>query len=64
MLRAIRRADAAMRSAVARGAPVERATAAPSLAELARMRDWPAAHVDASAEILIERIERELGEIV
>jgi V/A-type H+-transporting ATPase subunit A len=63
MLRAIRRADAALRSAVARGASVEQATAAPALAALARMRDWPSADADASAEILIERIERELGEI-
>jgi V/A-type H+-transporting ATPase subunit A len=63
MLRAIRRADAAMRCAVERGAPVEQAGAAPSLAALARMRAWPAEEADASADALIERIEHELEEI-
>jgi V/A-type H+-transporting ATPase subunit A len=63
MLRVIRRADAAMRSAAASGAPVEHAAAAPSLAALARMREWPAADADASADVLIERVERELEEI-
>jgi V/A-type H+-transporting ATPase subunit A len=63
MLRVIRRADAAMRSAVARGAPVDQAAAATSLAALAPMREWPSADADASADDLIERVERELEEI-
>ena len=43
MLRVIRAADAAMRAAVARGASAERVGAAPPLAALARMREWPSA---------------------
>jgi V/A-type H+-transporting ATPase subunit A len=60
MLRAIRRTDAAMSAAVTRGAPVEEAGAAPSLAALARMHEWPAEQAEARAAELIEDIEREL----
>ena len=60
MLRAIRRADAAMSAAVARGAAVEEAGAAPSVTALARMREWPAEHVEERAAELIEDIDREL----
>ena len=48
---------------MARGASAEEAAAAPTLAALARMREWPAPDADASADALIERIERELEEI-
>jgi V/A-type H+-transporting ATPase subunit A len=63
MLRAIRTADTAISSAVARGASAEEAGAAPSVSALARMRAWPAPDADASAHTLIERIERELEQI-
>jgi hypothetical protein len=33
------------------------------VAALAQMREWPTPDADASAEALIERIERELEEI-
>jgi V/A-type H+/Na+-transporting ATPase subunit A len=60
MLRAIRRTDAAMSAAVTRGAPVDDAVAAPSLAVLARMHEWPAEQAEERAVELIEDIEREL----
>jgi hypothetical protein len=60
MLRAIRRTDGAMSAAVTRGAPVEDAVAAPSLAALARMHEWPAEQVQERAAELIDDIEREL----
>ena len=60
MLRAIRRADAAMSAAVARGAAVEEAGAAPSLTALARMREWPTEHVEERAAELMDEIDREL----
>ena len=60
MLRAIRRADAAMSAAVARGAAVEEAGAAPSLTALARMREWPAEHVEERAAELTDEIDHEL----
>jgi V/A-type H+-transporting ATPase subunit A len=60
MLRAIRRTDAAMNAAVARGATVEEAGAAPSVTALARMREWPAERVEERAAELIEDIDREL----
>jgi V/A-type H+-transporting ATPase subunit A len=60
MLRAIRRADAALSAAVARGAPVEEAGAAPAVTALARMREWPAEHVEERAAELIEDIDRDL----
>ena len=60
MLRAIRRADAAMSAAVARGAPVEEAGAAPAVTALARMREWPAEQVEERAAELIEDIDRDL----
>jgi V/A-type H+/Na+-transporting ATPase subunit A len=63
MLRAVRSADAAMNAAVARGASAEEAGAAPAVAALAQMRDWPAPDVDASAEAMIERIDRELEQM-
>jgi V/A-type H+-transporting ATPase subunit A len=63
MLRAIRTADTAMSSAVARGASAEEAGSAPAVSALAHMRAWPAPDADASAETLIERIERELEQI-
>jgi V/A-type H+-transporting ATPase subunit A len=60
MLRAIRRADAAMNAAVARGATVEEAGTAPTVTALAQMREWPAEHVEERAAELIEDIDREL----
>ena len=60
MLRAIRRADAAMSAAVARGAAVDEAGAAPSLTALARMREWPAEHVEERAAELMDEIDHEL----
>ncbi|MGH2763085.1 MAG: V-type ATP synthase subunit A [Thermoleophilaceae bacterium] len=60
MLRTIRRADVAMSAAVTRGAPVEQAGAAPSVAALARMREWPAEQAKERAADLIEHVEREL----
>ena len=63
MLRVIRAADAAMRAAVARGASAERVGAAPPLAALARMREWPSADAESSSEALIERVERALEEL-
>jgi len=60
MLRAIRRADAAMSAAVARGAAVEEVGAAPSVTALTRMREWPAEDVERRAAELIEDIDREL----
>jgi V/A-type H+/Na+-transporting ATPase subunit A len=63
MLRAVRTAHEAMSTAVARGASVEDAGAPPSIAALARMREWPAREAEAQASSLIERIERELEQI-
>jgi V/A-type H+/Na+-transporting ATPase subunit A len=63
MLRVIRSADAAMSKAVAGGASAEQAGAAPSIAALARMREWPMADAAGSAADLIERVERELEEL-
>ena len=63
MLRAIRSAHEAMSSAVARGASAEEAGAPPSMAALARMRDWPAGEAEAHAASLIERIQHELEQI-
>jgi V/A-type H+-transporting ATPase subunit A len=63
MLRAIRATDAAMTSAVARGASAEAAAAAPSVAALAEMREWPAREAEESAGALTARIERELEQI-
>jgi V/A-type H+-transporting ATPase subunit A len=60
MLRAIRRADTAMSAAVARGAAVEEAGAAPSVTALARMREWPAEDVEERAAELMDEIDREL----
>ena len=60
MLRAIRRTDAAMSAAVTRGGAVEDAGAAPSLAGLARMHEWPAEQAEERAAELIKDIEREL----
>jgi hypothetical protein len=52
-----------MSTAVARGASAEDAAAPPSIAELARMREWPARDAEAHAASLIERIQRELEHI-
>jgi hypothetical protein len=56
----IRRADAALRSAVDRGVDVAQAAAVPSIAALAAMRYWPSADAAGSATALAEEIEREL----
>jgi V/A-type H+-transporting ATPase subunit A len=63
MLRVIRSGDAAMRKAVAGGASAEQAGAAPAIAALARMREWPTGDAASGAEKLIERVERELEEL-
>ena len=60
MLRAIRRADAAMSAAVSRGATVEEAGAAPSVTGLARMHEWPAEQVEERAAELLKDIDHEL----
>lgn len=63
MLRAIRATDAAMSAAVERGATIEQVSAAPALAALARMREWPVSEAVGSSTDLIERVEAELEEI-
>jgi V/A-type H+-transporting ATPase subunit A len=63
MLRVIRSAADAMGKAVLSGASAEQAGAAPSIAALARMREWPPEAATASAETLIERVARELEEV-
>jgi V/A-type H+-transporting ATPase subunit A len=63
MLRVIRSADAAMSKAVAGGASAEQAATAPSIAALARMREWPTADAEGNAASLIEHVERELEEL-
>jgi len=63
MLRTIRRAHEALVAAVARGASAEDASAMPTLADVARMRDWPPDEAEERAEALAERIERELEEV-
>ena len=60
MLRAIRAADSAMRSAVDRGVPAEAAAAAPSVTALAQMRLWPADEAELRARNLVELIHTEL----
>jgi V/A-type H+/Na+-transporting ATPase subunit A len=60
MLRAIRAADTAMRTAVERGVPAETAAAAPSLAALAQVRLWPADEAEQRASALVEVINTEL----
>ena len=64
MLRVILRAHKALGAALERGVAAEDAGRAPILAEVARMRDWPPEEAEALAEALVERIERELEEIV
>jgi V/A-type H+-transporting ATPase subunit A len=63
MLRTIRRVDAAMRAAVDRGVPVERAATSRSMAALARMRGWNAAEAEANALALADEIDIELGRL-
>jgi V/A-type H+/Na+-transporting ATPase subunit A len=63
MLRVIRRTDAAMNAAVARGASTEQATTPASAAALARMREWPAEEAAERADALSERLTHELGEL-
>jgi hypothetical protein len=62
MLRTIRGADAAINAAVSRGTSIEEVDAVPSLAALARMRGWLPETAQASAESVLERIERDLEE--
>jgi V/A-type H+-transporting ATPase subunit A len=63
MLRVIRAADAAMSKAVASGVSAEQAGAAPSIAALARMREWHTADAVGGAENMIDRVARELEEL-
>jgi V/A-type H+-transporting ATPase subunit A len=60
MLRTIRAADSAMRSAVDRGVPPEAAAAAPSVTALAQMRLWPAGEAEQRARTLVDLIDTEL----
>lgn len=60
MLRVIRRADTALRSAVERGVDLARAAAVPSFAALTGMRHWPPTEAPANAATLAELIEAEL----
>jgi V/A-type H+-transporting ATPase subunit A len=60
MLRAIRAADTAMRTAVDRGVPAEAAAAASSVTALAQMRLWPADEAEQRASTLVELINTEL----
>ena len=60
MLRSIRAADTAMRTAVDRGVPAETVAAAPSLTALAQMRLWPADEAEQRASTLVELINTEL----
>jgi V/A-type H+/Na+-transporting ATPase subunit A len=63
MLRVIHAADEAMGAAIGRDVPVDSLAEAASLREVARMRSWPDAEAVESADGLIERIRRELGEL-
>jgi V/A-type H+-transporting ATPase subunit A len=63
MLRVIRRVDAAMNAAAARGAAVEQVTSPPAAAALARMRDWPADQAAELATAVFDQFEHELLEV-
>jgi V/A-type H+-transporting ATPase subunit A len=60
MLRAIRAADSAMRTAVDRGVTAETAAAAPSVTALAQMRFWPADEAEQRATTLMNLLHTEL----
>lgn len=62
MLRVIHAAHDALHEAVERGEAVDDAARSPVLAEVARMRWWPAAEAASRADELVERLRRELGE--
>jgi V/A-type H+-transporting ATPase subunit A len=61
MLRVIRAAQEAMEAAAARGVPIDALAEAAALRDMARMRTWPDAEVDARATSLIDQIHGELG---
>jgi V/A-type H+-transporting ATPase subunit A len=61
MLAAIRRAHAAMLDAAGRGVPPARLTAAPALAEVARLRFVPSDQVDGTASTVLARLDEELA---
>jgi V/A-type H+-transporting ATPase subunit A len=63
MLRVIHEAGAAMSSALLRGVAVIAITSAAVLADLGRMRRWPADNVDDSATLLIQRIADEMSSL-
>ena len=63
MLRVIHDAGAAMSSALQRGAAITDITTASVLADLGRMRGWPADNVDDSANRLIQRIVEEMSSL-
>ena len=63
MLRVIHEAGAAMSTALQRGVAITGITAADVLAELGRMRRWPADNVDDSATRLTQRITEELSSL-
>ena len=61
MLGIIRRAHSAMGAAVEDGTPVEMVTAVPALADVGRMKAWPADEAATRAEELAARIEQEVS---
>jgi V/A-type H+-transporting ATPase subunit A len=61
MLEVVRRAHVAMAAAVERGASPEAAGAARAVAEVGRMRTWPAEEAGARADALAARIDEEVG---
>lgn len=60
MLKVIRSAHAAIRSATERDVDLDDALAVPSLADLGRIRSWPSDEVETRARALVDRIEQEL----
>jgi V/A-type H+-transporting ATPase subunit A len=63
MLRVIRAAHDAMEEAIGRGVGIDSFADADALREIARMRAWPEADAAERADLLIERIRTELGEL-
>jgi V/A-type H+-transporting ATPase subunit A len=61
MLRVVRAAHETMEAAAVRGVPIDGLTAAGALREIARMRSWTDAEVEARAASQIQQIRDELG---
>jgi V/A-type H+-transporting ATPase subunit A len=63
MMRVMRAAHEGIRSGVERDVAVEASSSVPAVAEIGRMKYWPDAEVEANADGLIRRVEREMGEL-